>query len=135
MHGAMGYPFVPRSNRFLAAGQFWALPLSDGGFACGRVMAVPAFGAKDRVGVVVGLMDWTADVPPTYESIAGHGILEQAKSRFEAISSTGGQVLGVRPLDLDGLVPVLFNEQHVGAVDRVWGSLVIRDMAEQYFSP
>ncbi|WP_242624328.1 Mu transposase C-terminal domain-containing protein [Micromonospora kangleipakensis] len=46
------YPFAPRSNRHLRAGQYWALPLRNGRFACGRVMAVPAFGPRDRVGVL-----------------------------------------------------------------------------------
>lgn len=135
MSGKSEYPFVPRSNRFLAAGQYWAVPLPNERFACGRVMSVPAFGPHDRVGVVVGLMDWVGDAPPTYDAIGGHKVLEQAKSRFEAISMTGGQVLGIRPLQLDGLIPALFDEDHVGAVHRVWGSLVIRDLAEQYFTP
>jgi hypothetical protein len=129
------YPFAPRSNRLLAAGQYWAIPLSNGRFGCGRVMAVPAFGEKDRVGVVIGLMDWVGDEPPTSDRIAGHQILEQAKSRFDAITRTGGEVLGNRPLELDDLVPIRYDGVHIGAVARVWGSLVIRDLAEQYFTP
>jgi hypothetical protein len=113
----LGYPLVPRSNRYLRAGQFWALPLRDGRFGCGRVMAVPAFGPSDRVGVVVGLMDWVGVGRPTLVEIAGRGVLEQAKSRFETISNTGGEVLGNRPLELDGLVVAdLF-----GNYARVWG--------------
>src|SRR5262249_10570900 len=34
------YPFVPRSTAYLRPGQFWAIPLSDGRFACGRVLAL-----------------------------------------------------------------------------------------------
>jgi hypothetical protein len=109
-----GYPFVPRSNRRLTAGQYWALPRSDGRFACGRVMAVPAFGPTDRIGVVIGLMDWLGETPPTAEQLAGRPVLEQAKSRFEAIANTGYQVLGIRPLDLDGLVAVDPDASHVG---------------------
>jgi hypothetical protein len=106
------YPFVPKSNRYLRAGQYWALPLRDGRFACGRVMAVPAFGPRDRVGVVVGLMDWLGQGPPTSEQIVGRSVLEQAKSRFEAITNTGGEVLGMRLLDLDGLVADDPNASH-----------------------
>jgi hypothetical protein len=127
------YPFVPRSNRYLRAGQYWALPLRDGRFACGRVMAVPAFGPRDRVGVVVGLTDWLGQGPPTSEQIAGRSILEQAKSRFEAITNTGGEVLGMRLLDLDGLVTDDPNASHIGAVHRVWGWRTIRNLAEEYF--
>lgn len=55
--GEIRYPFVPKSNRFLAAGQYWALPLSNGQFGCGRVMDVPAFGESDRVGAVLELAE------------------------------------------------------------------------------
>ncbi|HEU5111487.1 MAG TPA: hypothetical protein VFT95_23340 [Micromonosporaceae bacterium] len=128
------YPFVPRSNRRLIPGQYWALPLSDGRFACGRVMAVPAFGPRDRIGVVIGLMDWLGETHPTAEQLAGRPVLEQAKSRFEAIANTGGQVLGIRPLNLDGLVAVDPDASHVGAVHQVWGWRTILDLAEQYFA-
>jgi hypothetical protein len=135
MAGEIEYPFVPRSNRYLVAGQYWAIPLSNGRLACGRVMAVPAFGSQDRVGVVVGLMDWTGERPPRSDQLAGHAVLEQGKSRFEAVTSTGGHVLGLRPLALDALVPNEFDGEYVGAVHVVWGAQVIRDLAEQYFTP
>jgi hypothetical protein len=38
------YPFVPRSNAKFRPGQFWAIPLPDGRFACGRVL-----GAEDSL--------------------------------------------------------------------------------------
>ena len=91
------YPFVPKSNKFLRPGQFWSIRLSNGTFAAGRVMAVPAFGPKDRTGVVVALMDWSGDHEPTANDLAGRGVLDQAKTRFEAISKNGAQVLGLRP--------------------------------------
>ncbi|EKO87041.1 hypothetical protein LEP1GSC020_0876 [Leptospira interrogans serovar Grippotyphosa str. 2006006986] len=40
------YPFVPKSNRSLIPGQFWAIPLNNGKFACGRVIAVHPFETK-----------------------------------------------------------------------------------------
>jgi hypothetical protein len=98
-------------------------------------MAVPAFGPKDRVGVVVGLMDWVGTDAPTSDRIAGRSLLEQAKSRFEAISNTGGEVLGLRPLDLDGLVAEDLSALHVGAIARVWGWRAILDLAEANFLP
>jgi hypothetical protein len=30
------YPFEPKSNAYLLPGQFWGVPLSDRGWACGR---------------------------------------------------------------------------------------------------
>lgn len=97
-------------------------------------MAVPAFGPQDRVGVVVALMDWTGIHPPEFGHLAGCAVLDQGKSRYEAITSTGGQVLGMRPLSLDALAPEEFNGAHIGAVHVVWGPLYIRDLAEQYFA-
>src|ERR1700761_1096261 len=97
------YPFVPKSNRHLRPGQFWALPVSGQRFGAGRVMAVPAFGPTDRIGAVIGLMDWIGGHPPTSEDLHDRQGLIQPKSRFEAIAKTGGEVLGHRPLELDGL--------------------------------
>jgi hypothetical protein len=94
-------------------------------------MDVPAFGESDRVGVVIGLMDWVGHGVPENDDLAGHPILEQAASRFDAITLAGGQVLGLRPLEIDGLVAKPF----VGAGHRVWGALTIRNLAEQYFTP
>lgn len=131
MTGPVAYPFVPRSNRSLRPGQFWAIPLSNGRFACGRVLAVPAFGPKDRVGVVVGLMDWTGPQPPTGEDLAGRAVLAQASSRFETISNTGGEILGERPLRLDRIVPTDPNDSGVGSVHTVWGWRVIQTEAER----
>jgi len=129
----VSYPFAPRSNHNLRPGQFWAIPLRNGRFAAGRVMAVPAFGPKDRVGLVVGLMDWSGDREPTDADLAGRGVLAQANSRFEAISKTGGQVLGHRPLDVDGLVPIDPMDFSVGSVQSVWGWQTIVNRAEGSF--
>ena len=41
MPKAIAYPFEPKSITYLRAGQFWAVPLSDGRFGCGRVLYVP----------------------------------------------------------------------------------------------
>jgi hypothetical protein len=134
MSQELAYPFAPRSNRYLRAGQFWAVPLADNRLACGRVMKVPAFGLRDRVGVQVGLLDWLGDHPPAAEDIAGRGVLEQGKTRFETIANTGGVVLGYRPLELDGLVPADFDGTEPGSVSRVWGWHRIVGLAEEYFS-
>jgi hypothetical protein len=125
------YPFVPKSNRYLRPGQFWAIPLADGRFACGRVMAVPGFGPSDRIGFVAGLADWIESAQPTAEALSGRSIVIQAKTRFEAIAKTGRHVLGLRPLDLDGLVAVDPDDMSVGAVHLVWGWHAIVDEAEK----
>lgn len=129
------YPFVPKSNRYLEPGQFFAIKLADGRYAAGRVMAVPAFGPRDRTGVVVGLMDWVGGAPPVSEDLARRPILAQAKSRFDTISRNGGEVLGLRPLELDGLVPMDPNDFSVGSRHLVWGWRTIRNRAEKAFGP
>src|SRR5690606_29152708 len=115
--GVVSYPFTPKSNRFLRPGQFWAVPLSNGRYAAGRVMAVPAFGRASRTGFVAGLMDWHGDAPPTADDLAGRQVLEQAETFFHAISRTGGAVLGERDLALESLSAM---NPH-GKTVRVWG--------------
>ncbi len=133
MPRAPAYPFTPKSNRYLQAGQFWALPLKDGRYGCGRVLVVPAFGPTDRTGVVVGLLDWVGDAPPTSAAISGRPVLEEAKARFEAIANTGGEVLGHRPLEDDGIVSEYPKELAVGVSERVWGWQTILNLAERHF--
>jgi hypothetical protein len=132
--GEPTYPFTPTSNHFLRPGQFWAIPLSDGRYGAGRVTAVPAFGPTDRTGVVVALLDWSGDEPPTSDALAGRAALIQAKSRFETISNTGGAVLGLRPLDLDGIVPMDPLDFRVGTTQKVWGWKTIVRYAEERFA-
>jgi hypothetical protein len=126
------YPFAPKSNRYLAPGQFWALPLSDGRFAAGRVMVVPAFGPTDHTGLVVGLMDWVGASTPTADDLAGSQVLIQATTNYRAISRTGSHVLGERALDLDGIVPIDPNPG-IGVKVNVWGWATICTHAERQF--
>lgn len=102
MGSGPSYPFVPKSNRHLEAGQYWAVPLDDGRFACGRVMAATS-AVSPRMSFIAGLMDWVGPVPPTAESIAGHDVLEQGSAHIKTITQTGGEVLGCRSLDEDRL--------------------------------
>jgi len=97
-------------------------------------MAVPAFGPKERTGLVVGLMDWVGPEQPTSDDLAGRSVLQQAKSFFEAIANTGGQVLGERPLEWDGLVAIDPNASGVGTTHRVWGWRVISKYANETFT-
>ena len=116
------YPFVPKSNRWLLAGQFWAVPLSDGRFGCGRVLDVPR---KPDIHVTVartiflaGLLDWVDDVPPTGAAIAGAALVAQGFAHIKAITTTGGDVLGHRDLDEDGIVPAMWRSHEGGGT--VW---------------
>jgi hypothetical protein len=100
------YPFTPKTNAYLAPGQFWSTPMSDGRFACGRVLRVDrdvkTYGA--RAMFVGALLDWVGTEPPTAEAIAGRPPLKSCGAYVRTITQPGGQVLGERPLELDGIV-------------------------------
>jgi hypothetical protein len=106
------YPFAPKTNAYLEPGQFWAVPLSDGRFACGRVLDIkrrddgdphaPYLGNR---AFLAGLLDWTSNQPPTADSIAGARLADQDQAHIRTIQRTGGLILGHRPLQADGLRP------------------------------
>ena len=98
------YPFVPKTNAHLRPGQFWSIPLSDGRFGCGRVLAIDReaeYGA--RTTFVGGLLDWVGAEPPTWDSIGGKAVLEVGYAHVGLIAESGGAVLGERPLELDSI--------------------------------
>jgi len=157
--GWIGYPFEPRSIARLLAGQFWAVPLSDGRHACGRVLHVP--GKADSLYLnarifLAALMDWSGSGPPTSEAIAGRGILAQGRMHVAAIRDTGSLIIGQRDLELDGLTglreishrdggtvwlyqggrrlrPATEEERRTMPVMSVWGRQVIQLLAERHF--
>ncbi|HEU0144342.1 MAG TPA: Imm26 family immunity protein [Nitrososphaera sp.] len=103
------YPFVPKSNQHLSPGDFWAIPLLDGSFGCGVVLELYPKGLPgSRVAFLAGLLNWHGTSLPTSESIAGSQTLEQGIVHILAISQTGGEVLGNRPLELNGIEPWVF---------------------------
>ena len=98
------YPFVPKSSRWLTPGDFWAIPLRDGSFACGRVVELMPQGMPGaRVGFLGGLLDWHGSSEPTEASIAGASFIAQGIMHILSITSAGGVILGHRVLDLDSL--------------------------------
>ena len=116
------YPFVPKSNRWLEAGQFWAIPLSNGRFACGRVLDVPRVNdlhvpVNSRM-FLAGLVEWSGTEPPSGDRIAGSGLVEQGFAHIKAILTTGGEILGSRPLVLDRIVPMRWRSHVAGGT--VW---------------
>src|SRR5262249_33610804 len=116
--------FVLRSNAQLAPGQFWSIPLSDGRFACGRVLRVdrdrPHGG---RTMFVAALLDWVGAEPPTAEAIAGRPVLEVGHAHVRTIGHGGGRILGERPLTLDGIAPPI-------EIRSYWGTAYAADRAE-----
>jgi hypothetical protein len=102
------FPYVPKSTRGLQFGDFWAIPLDSGDFACGRVLAFDhSTGKQDLRGFLAGLLDWVSTSPPTFDSIAGARTVIQGGAHIRTILATGGTILGNRPLELDGISPSL----------------------------
>jgi hypothetical protein len=128
-HKARTYPFLPKSTRSLLPGQFWALPLSDGSFGCGRVIQLaPSEVVGARVSFLAGVLDWNGQQLPTQESIANAPCLAQGDTHLKAIISTGGVILGHRELDKDGIEPWTFRSSQFWVNSTIQkGYSVIRD--------
>jgi hypothetical protein len=105
------YPFRPKSTAHLKPGQFWAVPLLDGRYGCGRVLQIGAsqIPVKNRA-FFGGLLEWVGTDPPTVPSIAGAGLIKWGVMHIKAITEIGGEILGERALEADGIVlPLLLN--------------------------
>ena len=122
MTRAESYPFEPKSNAHLLAGQFWGIPLSDGRFGCGRVLAVPRepdmFVPVGSRMFLAGVHRWVGASPPTGDAIAGAPLLAQGFAHVRAIRENGGSVLGRRLLVLDDLLPARWRTHEAGGT--VW---------------
>jgi hypothetical protein len=116
------YPFEPKSTAHLEPGQFWGVPLSDGRFACGRVLALPRepdpFVPAGTRMFLAGLHRWVGDALPSSEDIAGADLLAQGFAHVRTIRENGGDVLGLRPLEVDGVVPRRWQSHEAGGT--VW---------------
>lgn len=92
----------------LRPGQYWAIPISNGRFACGRVMQLntPEIPTKSRT-FFGGLHDWVRTKPPSPDSIARASFVAFGVMHIRAITTTGGAVLGVHPLQADAIPKLL----------------------------
>lgn len=158
------YPFEPRSNAYLVPGQFWAVPLDDGRFGCGRVLASSRDSddryllAPSRMNFLAALMDWVGSAPPTEDDLVGAKVLAQGVGHIKTIRETGGVILGCRDLRLDGITglrevthraggtvylyegatrlrPATREEAASLPVLSTWGFKVIERLAERHFAP
>ena len=117
---ATTYPFVPKSTAYMRAGQFWAVPLSNGRYGCGYVVSLDQ---SSRSMFVAGLTDWFGDAPPTASQLAGHRVVEHAKAHLKTITEHGREILGCVDFPLE-VAP-----DHR---DHTWGYNVIRILAEKH---
>lgn len=114
------YPFRRKSTAQMQPGQFWAVPLSDGRFACGYVVhKIPG----RRAMFVAGLTNWVGDSWPTAEVLWGCKVIEQAKAHLKVVTEHSPEILGC----CDPLLEVLPSNREC-----TWGYNVIRVLAEKH---
>jgi hypothetical protein len=125
------YPFEPKSNKFLVPGQFWGVPLSNGQWACGRVLGINSkpdqnFPGSSRT-FLAGLMGWEGDQQPTSDGIAGTRVVAQGWANILTIRETGRLILGHRDLALDNIGGLLeVSHRGGGTVMLYEGALAVR---------
>jgi hypothetical protein len=88
-------------------GDFWALPLRTGAFACARVIQLKEIGdgRSDSRSFLAGLIDWIGQMEPDSAAIAGRGTVVQGQAHILAIRRAGGSILGHRSLSEDKIEP------------------------------
>lgn len=103
------YPFVPKSNAYLLPGHFWGVPLRNGRFACGVVVAIPRGQDVPQRAVnsrtfVAGLLDWSGDELPAPDARDDSRLLASGFGHIKMIGANNGAVLGHRsvPAGADG---------------------------------
>ena len=106
------YPFIPKSTAYLQEGQIISVPISNGRFACGRVLQLLVEnGKRDKVQFIVGLMDWSGEQPPNSEAISGAKILKHGQAHIKTVKECGAQIVDFRLLESDGLeVPLSLDQ-------------------------
>lgn len=154
----MPYPFTPKSTAYMKAGQFWPIPLSNGRFACGRVLQIAReHGQSSTKMFLAGLMDWSGSEEPVSNDLEGIRILRSGSAHIKTITHIGAEIVGIRDLKADGLtVPFTLDqargpsrhltqgydvlrlatheEQSTLSVFSTWGFGVICLLAEHHFA-
>lgn len=100
------FPYLPKSVLSMMRGDFWAIPLSNSTFACGRVLQLGSEIQPRLLKAFWGcVLDWNSPDLPNHDNIAGAKSIREGSMHILAIESTGGAILGSRSLALDGLAP------------------------------
>lgn len=120
---------TPISSLDLAPGDFWPLPLCTGRHAAGVMLAhATRGGRRDRANVLVGLLDWVGDQPPSVDDVLAAPVLHRAFVHVRAIEACGGRVIG--RVARDWGPPEVDFDALAGRVIPGWGQLVMLHRAE-----
>lgn len=91
----MNYPFIPKSTAHLESGHFWPIPLSNGKYGCGVVLAkLQANGKTERKVFYAALLNWCGEEKPSAELIEGCTFLKKGALHVKAISCSGSKIIG-----------------------------------------
>jgi hypothetical protein len=125
----VSYPLVPKSTKNLRPGQFWAVPLRDGRYGCGRVLQVGGTEIPTPTRAFFGgLHDWISSTLPTAASVLGSQFTAFGVMHVRAITETSGAVLGERPLDADLIqLPLLLSAMGGHGTKVLLGASYLRD--------
>jgi hypothetical protein len=123
------FPFQPKSTAHLRPGQYWAIRLKDGRYACGQVLKLLARNGKLESRVfLAGLLDWCEAHEPRATDICGRKPVEQGAVHVKTITEAGGRILGEVPV-ADSAVTVIEMTDDI----RRWGYNVINILAEKRY--
>jgi hypothetical protein len=122
------YPFLPKTNAHLEAGQFFSFVLKNEQYACVRVLArCWQYQPGRRTLFLAGLMDWTGLVPATADDLAGRSVIDAAWAHVSVLARYGATIDGYRDLETDGIIPD-------ANCERAYGLEVLRNMANLRFA-
>ncbi|QIZ83957.1 hypothetical protein HF888_06825 [Bermanella marisrubri] len=101
------YPITPTKASEIKEGEYFYIPLNDGRFACGRILLIEKKNGRKTKLLLVGLHDWSGSKHPSQVDIHECPIIEQGVLHINSISHVGGEIIGFKPLQEDGLKPFL----------------------------
>ena len=78
-------------------------------------------GVGSRTTLVAGLVDWVAIRDPMPADVEGNPIFAQGLTGIEAITKSGGSILGRVELPPDLSISPSYRDHRVGPVHTVWG--------------
>ena len=81
--------------------------MSDGSFACGRLLLIEKKSGRKTKSILVGLHDWSGRNHPKKEDLHDCKIIEQGVIHINSIGHVEGKVIGHKLLDEDNLKPLL----------------------------
>ena len=114
------FPFSPRSATSLEVGDLIAVPREDGRWGCLQVTDLKRHGTGARTTLVVGVLPWVGEQPPTHREVSGLSVTEQALTGIEIFTQGGVEVVATSSVAPQGF-PSPYREHAVGTTQHVWG--------------